>query len=48
MKTITLASALIGLFALGAPAAFALAGAPTDAQIAAIVVTANTVVIDAG
>ncbi len=48
MKTITLASALIGLFALGAPAAFAQASAPNDAQIAAIVVTANTVDIDAG
>ena len=48
MKTITLTSAFIGLFALGASAAFAQAGAPNDAQIAAIVVTANTVDIDAG
>lgn len=48
MKTTILASALIGLFAFSAPAAFAQAGAPNDAQIAAIVVTANTVDIDAG
>ena len=48
MKTITLASALIGLLALGPAAAVAQAGAPNDAQIAAIVVTANTVDIDAG
>ena len=48
MKTITLVSALIGLLALGPAAAVAQAGAPNDAQIAAIVVTANTVDIDAG
>jgi putative membrane protein len=37
-----------GLFALMASASFAQSGAPNDAQIAGIVVAANTVDIDAG
>ena len=47
MKEIT-NSAIASLFALAATAAFAQSGAPNDAQIAGIVVTANTVDIDAG
>lgn len=47
MKKIT--SSIIGsLFALATTAAFAQAAAPNDAQIAGIVVTANTVDINAG
>jgi putative membrane protein len=44
IATLTLA----GVFSLVAPAAFPQSAAPTDAQIAGIVVAANTVDIDAG
>jgi putative membrane protein len=47
MKKLT-ATAAAALFAFASNAAFAQAAAPNDAQIAAIVVTANTVDINAG
>ena len=47
MKTITI-STLSVLFAFASTAAFSQSAAPNDAQIAGIVVAANTVDIDAG
>ena len=47
MKTITI-SALSVLVAFASPTAFSQSAAPNDAQIAGIVVTANTVDIDVG
>ena len=47
MKTITL-STLSVLVALASTTAFSQSAAPNDAQIAGIVVAANTVDIDAG
>ncbi|WP_234815045.1 DUF4142 domain-containing protein [Noviherbaspirillum denitrificans] len=44
----TIALSIAGLFACGAAPAFSQSSAPNDAQIAGIVVTANTVDIDAG